>query len=115
MNILPGNKQLAIALAVAPDGTRLYSAHSNHLNPAQVVEWNLASGHVTREIDSGLVGRPLSSLAVTASHLLICTGSNSPAFVVPLLGGEGDAPHRLGGDAGPICWRGTLAISPDGL
>lgn len=95
MRLLSGYAKPVIALAVTPDGSRLFSAAQGQ---SMIWEWDVASAQVVRKIEHTFATRnSVRSLPVSpAGDLLVFAAVGRGVVYRPVKGGE---PRELGPEA----------------
>src|SRR5688572_30782736 len=108
MRLLAGYQKPIAALAVTPDGSRLYSAARGQ---AMIWEWDLAAGTVLQKLRNSSSGRAVEALAMSPrGDFLAPAGSYYEVWVWPADGGR--PPRQLNASGIYTSPTPALAIHP---
>src|SRR4051794_31588429 len=108
MQILSGSTKPTVALALTPDGARLFSVGRGLRT---IRDWNLASGELAAE-HKGAHRDAIEGLLVTPDGRHLISASSETVVVRPM----GGSPRPLATTPNQRLWRGSLAFDHrDGL
>jgi WD40 repeat protein len=110
MQVLTGYTKPVIALALTPDGSRLFSAG---LGQTMIWEWDLGAGKVTRKLKCSFAKRGVYALAISPrGDFLVAIGTGSGVGFFPLDGGELRRLDAEWGDEDHLSFHPGVAIHP---